>query len=64
MQPSEMLCAEIYTDLGLYDSGEEVCREIELLYRNSPEFDKAVGLRIKIEELRAEERRKESLLTK
>ncbi len=64
MQPSEMLCAEIYTELGLYDSGEEVCREIELLYRNSPEFDKAVGLRIKIEELRAEERRKESLLTK
>ena len=61
MQPSEMLCAEIYTELGLYDSAEEVCREIELLYTNSPEFDQAVGLRIKIEELRAEKRRKESL---
>ncbi len=54
MQPAEILCAEIYTELGLYDSAEEVCRQIELFYRDSPEFDAAVKLRVRIKKLRAE----------
>jgi len=54
MQPAELLCAEIYTELGLYDSAEEVCSQIELFYKDSPEFDAVIKLRIKIEKLRAE----------
>lgn len=52
MRPAELLCAEIYTELGLYDSAEEVCRQIELFYKNTPEFDAAAKLRVKIEKLR------------
>lgn len=66
MQPAEMLCAEIYTELGasntnMYNSAEEVCREILMLYPNTPEFDKAKRLKIRIEKLRAEQALKESL---
>ena len=60
MPPAELLCAEIYTDMELYDSAAEVCRQIELLYKNSEEFDQAVKLKIKIEALRAEKKLKES----
>ena len=63
MQPSEMLCAEIYTELGMYDSAEEVCREILMLYKNTPEYDKAGLLKIRIEKLRAEEKLTEILDT-
>ncbi len=61
MQPAEMLCAEIYTELGLYDSAAEVCRQIDVLYKNSPEFDQAQQLKLKIEKLRDEQKRKERL---
>ena len=66
MQPAEMLCAEIYTELGasntnMYNSAEEVCRQILMLYPNTPEFDKAKQLQIRIEKLRAEQKLKESL---
>ncbi|RKX37814.1 MAG: hypothetical protein DRP64_16690 [Verrucomicrobia bacterium] len=61
IRPAEMLCAEIYTDLGLYDSAEEVCRQIRILYKNTPEFDKVKKLRIRIEKLRAEQKLNESL---
>ena len=63
MQPAEMLCAEVYTELGMYDSAEEVCRQILILYKNTPEFDKAKKLKIKIEKLRAEKQVEESLTT-
>ena len=53
MRPAEMLCAEVYTMLGLYDSAEEVCRQIEFLYKDSPEFDKAQQLKLEIKRLRA-----------
>lgn len=56
MQPAEMLCAEVYTELGMYDSAEEVCRQILMLYKDTPEFDKAEQLKIRIEKLRAEQR--------
>ena len=61
MQPAEMLCAEVYTELGMYDSAEEVCRQILLLYKDTPEFDKAKKLKIKIEKLRAEKQVEDSL---
>ena len=64
MQPAEMLCAEIYTELGLYDSADEVCRQIDVLYKNSPEFDQAQQLKLKIEKLRAEQELEESLESK
>lgn len=61
MQPAEMLCAEIYTEMGMYDSADEVCRQILILYKDTPEFDKAKKLKIKIEKLRAEQQVQESL---
>lgn len=63
IQPAELLCAQLYTDLGLYDSADEVCREILLFYRNTPEADAATSLKIKIEKLRAEQKLKDSLKT-
>ncbi len=61
VQPAELLCAQLYTELGLYDSADEVCREILLFYKNTPESDEATRLKIKIEKLRAEQRMKDSL---
>jgi len=65
MQPAELLCAEIYTELGkenpiMFDSAEEVIRQISLLYKNTNEDDKAQQLKVRIEELRAEQELKES----
>lgn len=53
MQLSEVLCAEIYVELGLYDSAEEVCKQIDTLYKGSEEYDQAQLLKRKIERLRA-----------
>ena len=61
MQPAELLCAEIYTELGMYDSAEEVIRQISLLYKNTNEDDLAQQLKIRIEKLRAEKELNESL---
>ena len=61
MQPAEMLCAEIYTELGMYDSADEVCRQILMLYKDTPESDKAQQLKITIEKLRAEQKLEENL---
>ena len=61
IQPAELLCAQVYTELGLYESADEVCREILLFYKDTPEFDEATRLKIKIEKLRAEQRVKDSL---
>ncbi len=65
MQPAELLCAEIYTELGaqnpmMYDSAEEVIRQISLLYKNTNEDDQAQKLKIRIEGLRAEQELKQS----
>lgn len=61
MQPAELLCAEIYTELGMYDSAEEVIRQISLLYKNTNEDDLAQQLKIRIEKLRAEKELSESI---
>lgn len=55
MQPAELLCAEVYTELGMYDSAEEVIRQISLLYKDTNEDDLAQKLKIRIEGLRAEQ---------
>ncbi|VGO19167.1 tetratricopeptide repeat protein [Pontiella sulfatireligans] len=66
MQPAELLCAELYMELGatnplMYDSAEEVVREISLLYKNTVEYDKAQLLKVKIQELRAVQEVEKSL---
>jgi lipopolysaccharide biosynthesis regulator YciM len=61
MQPAELFCAEVYTELGMYDSAEEVIRQISLLYKNTNEDDLAQKLKIKIERLRAEQELQESM---
>ena len=61
MQPAELLCAQVYTDLGMFDSAEEVIREISLLYKNTNEDDLAQQLKIRIERLRAEQELEQSL---
>ena len=55
MNPSELLCAELYTALGMYESAEEVCRQILLMYRNTPEYDEAEKLLAKVEKLQSEQ---------
>lgn len=62
MQPAELLCAEVYTELGMYDSADEVIRQISLLYKNTNEDDQAQKLKIRIDQLRAEQELKESSL--
>jgi tetratricopeptide (TPR) repeat protein len=61
MQPAELLCAEVYTELGMYDSAEEVIQQISLLYKDTNEDDKAQLLKVRIEELRAQQELQESL---
>jgi len=61
MQPAELLCAQVYTELGMYDSAEEVIRQISLLYKNTNEDDQAQKLKIRIEKLRAEQELEKSL---
>ncbi len=66
MQPAELLCAEIYTEMGatnpiMLDSAEEVIRQISLLYKNTLEYDKAQELKVKIDAMRAELELKENL---
>lgn len=58
MQPAELLCAQIYAELGktnpvMLDSAEEVIRQISLLYKNTNEDDLAQKLKIEIDGLRA-----------
>jgi len=55
MQPAELLAAELYVKLKRYDSAEEVCNEIELLYKNTPEYAKAIKLKFKIKKLRGQQ---------
>lgn len=60
MQPAELLCAEVYTELKMFDSAEEVIRQISLLYKNTNEDDKAQLLKSRIETLRGENEANES----
>lgn len=53
IQPAELLCAEIYTELDMLDSADEVCRQIMILYKNTPEAEEAAKLQERINALRA-----------
>lgn len=66
MQPAELLCAQIYTELGrenpiMLDSAEEVIRQISLLYKNTNEDDLAQQLKARIEQIRAEQELQKSI---
>ena len=54
MQPSELLCAELYVELKLYESAKEVINQISLLYPDSIESEKANELAMKIDLLESE----------
>ena len=51
MPQAEFLCAQLYVELKMYDSAEEICNEIGLLYKNAPEYPKAIKLKSKIKGL-------------
>ena len=53
-QPSELLCAELYAELKMYDSAKEVINQISLLYPDSIENEKAQELAIKIKQIENE----------
>ena len=53
IQPAELLCAELYTEMGMYDSAEEVCRHIMILYKNTPQAEEAGQLMARIGGIRA-----------
>jgi len=55
MPPAELLCAELYLELGMHESAEEVIRQILLLYKNSDVADKAGQLKIRMDNQRAEQ---------
>mgnify|MGYP001308836400 FL=1 len=50
-QPAELLCAELYTELEMYDSAEEVINQILLLYPDSLESEKAEQLSLRLQVL-------------
>ncbi|NNJ70163.1 MAG: hypothetical protein HKP10_02610 [Kiritimatiellales bacterium] len=63
MRPAELFCAEVYTELGMYESAEEVIRQIAMLYKDTSEDDEAKKLQLRIEKLQAEEELNKSLNT-
>ena len=40
-------------ELGMFDSAEEVIRQIELLYPDTPEYDASISLKEEVVEMRA-----------
>jgi len=54
MRPAELLCGEMYAELGMLDSAEEVVREIMLLYKDTDEAEQARKLKVRIAKLREE----------
>jgi tetratricopeptide (TPR) repeat protein len=53
MRPAELLCAEIYMEMGMLDSADEVIREMTLMYKGSFEAEQAQKLKIKVDRARA-----------
>lgn len=58
-RPAELLCAEIYLELGMLDSADEVIREMALMYKNSFEADQAQKLKGKVDTARAQKKAQE-----
>lgn len=59
MPPAELLCAEMYAELGYFDSAQQVIYQISILYKNTPEYDKAQQLKLKVDRMRAEKKLEE-----
>lgn len=55
LQPAELLCGQLYAELGMFESAEEVIRQISLLYKDTNEDDLAQKLKLRIDQLRAEQ---------
>ena len=53
IRPAELLCAEIYLEMGMPDSADEVIREMSLMYKGSFEAEQAQKLKIKVDRARA-----------
>ncbi len=53
VRPAELLCAEIYLEMGMLDSADEVIREMTLMYKDSFESEQAQKLKMKIDMARA-----------
>ena len=49
---SEILCAELYFELGLIDSADVTARQVQSLHEGTDSAEKADALRLKIEKLR------------
>ncbi|MCF7848385.1 MAG: hypothetical protein K9M45_06000 [Kiritimatiellales bacterium] len=45
---AELLCAELYAEMGMYDSAKEVIRHIQILHKNTPESEKATELKERV----------------
>jgi len=52
VRPAEQLCAEIYLEMGMLDSADEVIREMSLMYAGSFEAEQAQQLKIKVDRAR------------
>jgi len=57
---AELLCAELYAEMSMYDSAKEVIRHIQILHKNSPESAKAEELKARVRTLSKQERTKDS----
>ncbi len=51
---SELISAELYLELGLYDAADVTARQIQMIYEGTDVADKATTLRSKIKILREE----------
>lgn len=51
---SELLCANLYVELGLLDAAEVTLRQLEALYEGTTEAAKADAVRLKIEKMKQE----------
>lgn len=59
VRPAELLCAEIYLEMGMLDSASEVVREMALIYKDSFEAEQAQKLKLKIDAARDRQNRQE-----
>lgn len=54
MPKAELLCAELYVDLGMLDSAEVTARQVQALHEGTEEAVKARDLGVKIKGLKKE----------
>jgi hypothetical protein len=52
---TELLCAELYVDVGLLDAADVTARQVQVLYEGTDTAAKATALRDRIKNLKAEQ---------